>query len=117
MKFLSAVILTALLAFAAGLYGMLPWWTFSITSLIVAVTIHQKAGRAFLAGFTGLFLLWSILALLKDSANEHLLATKVAQILPLGGSYIVLILLTGVIGGLVSGLAALTGSYLRQTNK
>jgi hypothetical protein len=117
MKFLSAVILTALLAFATGLYGLMPWWSFAITSLIVAMAIHQKAGRAFLSGFLGLFLLWTVLAFLKDSANEHLLSTKVAQILPLGGSYIVLILVTGVIGGLVSGLAALTGSYLRQTRK
>lgn len=117
MKFLSAVILTALLAFATGLYGVMPWWSFAITSLIVAIAVHQKAGKAFLSGFIGLFLLWFILAFLKDSANEHLLATKVAQILPLGGSYIVLILVTGIIGGLVSGLAALTGSYIRQTGK
>ena len=114
MKFLSAVILTALLAFATGLYGVMPWCSFAITSLIVAMAVHQKAGKAFLSGFVGLFLLWSILAFLKDSANEHLLATKVAKILPLGGSYIVLIVVTGVIGGLVAGLAALTGSYLRQ---
>lgn len=117
MKFLSAIILTALLAFATGLYGVIPWWSFAITSLIVAMAVHQKAGKAFLSGFVGLFLLWSVLAFLKDNANEHLLATKVAQILPLGGSYIVLILITGIIGGLVSGLAALTGSYIRQTGK
>jgi len=117
MKFLTALLLTALLAFATGLYGVLPWWSFAITSLIVAMAIHQKPGKSFLAGFTGLFLLWSILAFLIDNANEHLLATKVATILPLGGSYWVLILLTGIIGGLVAGLAALTGSYLRQTPK
>lgn len=117
MKFLSAIILTALLAFATGLYGVIPCGSFAITSLIVAMAVHQKAGKAFLSGFVGLFLLWSVLAFLKDNANEHLLATKVAQILPLGGSYIVLILVTGIIGGLVSGLAALTGSYIRQTGK
>lgn len=117
MKFLSAIILTALLAFATGLYGILPWWSFAITSFIIAIAIHQKAGKAFIAGFAGLFLLWSILAILIDSANDHILATKVANILPLGGSYWVLILLTAIIGGLVSGLAALTGSYLRQTTK
>lgn len=115
MKFLSALLLTALLAFAAGLYGVLPWWSFAITSCVVAIAVHQKAGKAFLAGFAGLFLLWSILALIIDNANEHILATKVAKILPLGGSYLVLIVLTGIIGGLVSGLAALTGSYLRQS--
>jgi len=38
----------------------------------------------------------------------------VATILPLGGSSFVLILLTAFIGGLVAGLSALTGSYLRK---
>lgn len=117
MKFLSAFILTALLAFACGLYGEIPWWSFAITSLLVAVAIHQKAGKAFLAGFGSVFLLWAILAFMQDSANNHILASKVARILPLGGSYWVLISLTGLIGGLVSGLAALTGSFLRATPK
>ena len=114
MKFLSALLLTALLAFAVGLYGILPWWSFAVTSFTVAAAIDQKAGKAFLAGFTGLFLLWGTMAFLIDSANEHLLAKKVAEILPLGGSYTALILITGVIGGLVSGFSALAGSYLRQ---
>lgn len=113
----SALILTALLAFATGLYGVLPWWSFAITSFIVAVTVHQKVNKAFLAGFTGLFLLWTVMAVMIDNANNHILATKVANVLPLGGSYWLLILLTGFIGGLVSGLAALTGSYLRQSPK
>lgn len=115
MKILSAIFITAFLAFVAGLYTSFPWWSFAVTSLIVSVAIHQKPGKAFLSGFLGLFLLWAGLALLKDAANEHILSTKVAQILPLGGSYLVLILITGVIGGLVSGLAALSGSYFRRS--
>ena len=115
MKIVSAIVITAFLAYVAGLYTSLPWWGFAVTSLIVSVAIHQKPGKAFLSGFLGLFLLWTALALLKDAANEHILSTKVAQILPLGGSYLVLILVTGIIGGLVSGLAALTGSYLRRS--
>lgn len=115
MKILSAIVITAFLAYVAGLYTSLPWWAFAVTSLIVSVAIHQKPGKAFLSGFLGLFLLWAGMALLKDSANEHILSTKVSQILPLGGSYLILILVTGIVGGLVSGLAALTGSYLRRS--
>ncbi|MBS1611617.1 MAG: hypothetical protein JST49_02250, partial [Bacteroidetes bacterium] len=52
-----------------------------------------------------------------SSANEHLLAGKVAELLkPLtGGKMFALFLITGVIGGLVSGLAALTGRLAAQT--
>ncbi|MES2373553.1 MAG: hypothetical protein V4557_13315 [Bacteroidota bacterium] len=115
MKILTAIILTAFLAYVVGVYSTLPWWSFAITSLIIAVAIHQRPGKAFLAGFLGLFLLWAGMAVLKDAANEHVLSTKVAGILPLGGSYLILILVTGVVGGLVSGLAALTGSFLRRS--
>jgi cbb3-type cytochrome oxidase subunit 1 len=115
MKFIVSVILTAFLAFAAGLYGDLPWWLFAITSLIVAIAIPQKPGKAFLSGFLALFLLWVLLAAMKDMPNHHLLSEKVAKVLPLGGSYVALILITGIVGGLVSGLAALTGSYARRS--
>lgn len=115
MKFIVSVILTAFLAFVTGLYGDLPWWLFAVTSLIVGVAVPQKPGKAFLSGFLALFLLWVLLASMKDMANHHLLSVKVAKVLPLGGSYIALILVTGIVGGLVSGLAALTGSYARRS--
>jgi hypothetical protein len=114
MKFITSIILTALLSYAIGLFTSLPWWSFAITSLVVAMAIHQKPFKSFAAAFISLFLLWGILAVMIDSANEHILSKKVAQILPLGGSSVVLIIVTGVVGGLVAGFAALTGSYLRK---
>lgn len=114
MKFITAILLTAFLAFAIGLFTTLPWWSFVFTSFLVAMGVHQKAGFAFLTGFLGLFILWVVLAILKDMPNEHLLSMKVARILPLGGSYWSLILITGLIGGLVSGLSATAGSTARK---
>ena len=60
MKFFTALILTALLAFISGLF--LPWWGICITSLLVAALVHQQAGKAFLAGFLGVFILWAGMA-------------------------------------------------------
>lgn len=111
MKFITVLLLTALLGYAAPLY--FPWWSFAVTSFIIALLIHQKAGKAFLAGFLGLFLLWGIHAFLLDSANDHLLSQKVAVLLPVGGSSTALILITAFIGAVVSGLAALSGSLAR----
>ncbi len=112
MKFFVALLLTALLGYAAPLY--LPWWSFAVTSLIVALVVHQKPWKAFVSGFLGLFFLWAVYAFILDNANDHILSQKVAQILPLGGSYILLILISALIGALVSGFAALTGSYARK---
>lgn len=114
MKITAAIILTAFLAYVTGIYSTLPWWSFAITSFLVALAVHQKPGKSFLSGFLGLFLLWSVLAFMKDSANEHVLSAKVAQLLLKNSSSIAIILLTGIVGGLVSGFAALTGSYLRK---
>ncbi|MBK5272887.1 MAG: hypothetical protein JJE22_17950 [Bacteroidia bacterium] len=115
MKFLVALLLTALIAFVGGLY--LPWWSVAIAALFAAAIVHQKAGKAFIAGFLGVFLLWGILAMWINIKNEGILATKIASVLPLGGSAIILILVTGLIGGLVAGFAALSGSYLRSASK
>ena len=111
MKFLVSILLIALLSFALGLY--LPWWSLALVAFIVAALIHQRAGKAFLSGFLGLFLLWGVLAFIIDANNEHVLSVKVAELLPLGGSSFLLILVTAFIGGLVGGLAAMAGSYVR----
>ncbi len=116
MKFITATILTVLLAFIAGILSFSPWWGFAITSFLVAILVHQKGWKAFLSGFLGLFLLWAGLAWWVDMQNNSLLSSKIAAILPLGGNSVLLILVTGFVGGLVSGLAAITGSYLRVSS-
>ena len=115
MKLLIATILTALLSFIAGIYIPL-WWFFAVVALLVALLIHQRAGKAFLAGFLGLFVLWFMLAFWMDNGNDGVLSVKIASLLPLGGSKWTLIIVTAVIGGLVAGFAALSGSYLRSTS-
>jgi len=114
MKFVVALLLTALLGYLFPLF--LPWWSFAITSFFVAVFIHQRPLIAFLTGFIALLLVWGIYSIIIDNANQHILSTKVAQILPFNGSYTALIITTAIIGGLLSGMAALTGSYLNKRN-
>lgn len=115
MKFFVALILTALLAFIAGLY--LPWWSIAIVAFVVALLIHQKAVKAFFSGFLGLFLLWSVLAKWIDLKNESILSARIAELLGIGTHPFLLVLLTGLAGGLVAGLAAMNGSYLRRSPK
>src|SRR5690349_5656294 len=112
MKFITAILLTALLGYAITLY--FSWWSFAVTSLLVSIIIYQKPGKAFLAGFLALSLLWGTHAAILDSANDSILSQKIAYILPLNGSSMALIWITAIIGGLVSGLAALTGSFARS---
>ena len=116
MKFIVAVLLTALLSFVAGIY-IAWWWVFAVIAFLVSLLIHQKAGKAFLAGFLSLFLLWAGLAYWIDMKNEGILSAKIAALLPLSGSSVLLIIVTGIIGGLVAGFAAMSGSFLRSSKQ
>lgn len=111
MKFLIALILTALLSFAGALF--FPWWVIAVAAFVVAVSIPQKPLRAFLTGFLALFLLWGIQSYIIDAQNQHILSSKVAELLKLN-SYVLMILITALVGGIVSGMASLTGSFLRN---
>src|SRR5215471_16220802 len=101
MKLIASIILTALLSFVAGLY--LPWWGIAIAAFISILIVPLRSGRAFLAGFLGVFLLWAVLAWWVDLKNEHVLSRKIAEIFPLGGSSFAIIIVTAFIGALVGG--------------
>jgi len=115
MKYIVSILLSALLAYAVGIFGNLPWWSFVVTNFIIAFAIPIKPAQSFTAGALGVGSLWAGLAFGIDMSNNHILSTKVAKILPMGGSYLVLIFATFVIGALLGGLASLTGSFLRSS--
>jgi len=113
MKFSVALILTALLSFIAGLY--FPWWSIAIPAFLVALLVQQKAGMAFVSAFSALLLLWSGLAWWINVENENILAARIGELLGIGNNPFLLILITGAVGGLVAGFAAMSGSFLRSS--
>lgn len=115
MKFFISLILTIFLSFAACLY--LPWWSIAITAFIVAVLIPQRSGRAFLTGFVALFLLWGGLSFWLSNNNDHILAHKISLVVFKIDNAWLLLLVTALIGALVAGFAALSGSFLRTHKK
>jgi hypothetical protein len=111
MKIIVAIILTALLSFVAGLY--LPWWSVAIAAFFVALIIPQFPWKGFLSGFLGVFILWAVIAWWIDMKNQGILSSKIAVLFHLGSSHIVMIFVSALIGALIGGFAALSGSYLR----
>ncbi|UPT68246.1 MAG: hypothetical protein M0D57_06250 [Sphingobacteriales bacterium JAD_PAG50586_3] len=112
MKLLIKIILIAVLALLLEMF--MPWWSIALAAFAVELAMGQPKGKAFAAGFLGVFILWFAHAFIIDMQNEHILAGKVANILPMGGSIILLIVVTAFIGGLVGGLAAATGRELKR---
>lgn len=113
MKFFLSVLLTMLSGVGISLWALSPWWGFVPVAFLVAAMIHQAPSKAFAAGFLGMLLAWGGLSWWIDWQNSSLLSKQVAVLFPLQGSSAALILLTGVLGGLLGGVAALAGSYLR----
>ncbi len=111
MKFWISLFATALLSFVAGIY--LPWWSIGIVAFLIALVMPLRPWKNFIAGFLGVFLLWIGLTMWIDQANGGILTARMAIVLPVGGNVIYLHLLTALVGGLVGGLAALSGCYVR----
>jgi len=112
LKYILAILSTALLGFITGLY--LPWWGIAIAALVVSASIPQRPGFSFVSGFLGIFLLWELLAWWIDFKNDSILSQKVAALFNLGHSAVLMIFVTSLVGALVGGLSALTGSYFRR---
>jgi len=110
MKFLMQVALTVLLSYVAEQF--LPWWTISICSAIVAGVLPLNKVTAFWGGFTSISLLWMTVATVIDVRTHSILSTKIAPLLGCPGTTL-LILLTGLVGGMVGGLGALSGQQVR----
>jgi len=95
----------------------LPWWVAALIAFLAALFIGKTSGRSFWSGFGAIFILWVILALLKSIPNDNILAGRVIQLFPLPHNWILLLLITALIGGLVGGLAALSGMLTKKVFK
>jgi len=115
VKFGISLLLTGLLGYAAWLYNdLVPWWAFAIGSLLVGWAVPQKGSITWLGGFFAIALLWLWLISRIDAANNGLLTMKMIQLIPVGDSPYLLITACCMMGGIVSGFAALTGSFIRK---
>jgi hypothetical protein len=112
MKFGVSILLTIIVSFAAGLY--LPFWSVALVAFSVAAFIYQKPGMAWLTGFVSILLFWGLLAWGIDAQNNSILSHRMANLFPLGGSSGLLIVITALVGAIIGGLAALSGSFLRK---
>jgi len=106
MKFLLQTLAT--LAGCLIVQYFLPWWTMAVVALVVGYIFHNGGGVSFAAGFLGAGVLWLAMAYYMDHITQSILTEKVNKLFPLN-----VLVMTSVIGGLVGGFAALTGTLMR----
>lgn len=111
MKFILKIILIAGLSYLVELF--FPWWSVVCCAFIIGAIMPTKGFNDFLAGFLGVGLLWLIFAWIIDVNTNSILTEQVAPILKMNNALVV-VAVTGLLGGLVGGVGALSGSQLRR---
>jgi len=99
----------------AALSSVLPWWIVWFAGLGAGV-LWPKPVRTAGAAFLGAFALWVGMAFWLDQQNQGILSAKISGLFR-GIQPALLILLTGLLGGLLAAAGAWLGALLRQINK
>jgi len=111
-NFLISIFLIIAIGFPLQL--LLPWWSIAMLTIAVGFLIKfDNSLWSFIAGFLAVLLLWSGYAAYLDMSNAHILSQKMGNLfgnISSGG----VIALTGIIGGLVGGFFAMTGTLGRK---
>ena len=107
-----AVLICIALIVLTRLSDALPWWSFVVPVLIFGgvISLLRWQVSGFVAGFLAGFIIWFGVNLFYDSQNDGLMMERVAQLIFV--PKLVMLLIAGLMGGLLSGLALYTGKGL-----
>ena len=97
-------------------HQVFPWWSIVVVAGLVGAFLNSSPGSSFLYGFIGVALLWGITAYRLDAGNEGILSARMEESLGGLGS-MGLLVTTTLLGGLLGGMGALTGSLGRRLFK
>lgn len=90
-----------------------PFWSIAVVAALVGFFFrYENSAASFVAGTAAVTLLWSGYAVFLNSANMGQLAGEIGQLFKVGQGY--LIPITGLIGGLLGGFGAQTGTLARR---
>lgn len=95
----------------------LPWWVIAPIAFGLAARTNENGKKSFWNAFFAIFILWACMALLRSLPNENLLANRVAEMLSLPAAsynWLILVFISGIIGGLVAGVSAFAGFQFRK---
>lgn len=109
-------LLILILTFLAGL--LFPWWALIPVVFLLCCWLSKSLKSAFLISFFAVFILWLILNFYYSSANDHILAKRVAELFGLGNSsisWLWMVLLGPLPGAITAGFAGASGYLTKQT--
>jgi hypothetical protein len=89
------------------------WWSIIPIGLIYGFGFSKNISSPFLMGFISLFVQWTLYAAYLDFRNNGILSERIIKLFPLPHYSLVLILVTGLIGGFLMGFTVLSGNRVR----
>lgn len=111
----SNFLVTIILAYLLSL--VLPWYSVMIAAALTAWFIPLKKVAVVVVPFLAILLFWVVYSFVLSSANDFTLAKRIAVLLPLDGNPYLLILVTGLIGGIAAAVAAIFGKQVSAVTK
>ena len=113
-KYIVFLIITV---FLSGLFTLIgPWWLIIIAPFILGFFFKLNMIQSFFIGSASIITFWGLMFLLSSSSGT-VIYERVAYLLPIYGSKIGLILITLMLGGFLGGLAAMNGTFWRNSMK
>ena len=109
MRLMIQIILTGLCSYFIELW--LPAWAIVICAAVITMCIPTNLVTSFLGGFIAISLLWMCKATIIDVYTHSILSTKIILLLGFQ-SPMMLILLTGLVGGMLGGLGSIIGQQM-----
>lgn len=111
MKFILTLLSIAGLSALAQIY--FPWWVITIVCFLVGGIVGMRGFGSFVTGFLAIGLLWGAYAFYLDMESAGIMSSRMVDVFQGRFDGRMLILITALIGGLVGGMATLTGSLGR----
>lgn len=109
------ITLIALLSLLAQF--VFPWWSLALVAFAVCYWSSSSAGRAFWYGFAGVALVWLVYALIAQLKTDGVFIGRMSELLFKTNTTVLLVPVTAFLGGLVGGLAGVSGYFVRQVTR
>jgi len=90
----------------------LPWWALIVPAVLMGAVLFESGVRALTIGFLSGAAAWGVQVLYIDIANQSVLSGRIADMMGVGSNWVV-ILITMLIGGLLTALPTLLGAQIR----
>lgn len=92
---------------------VLPWWIIVVISFATCGLIGKTGKIALWAPFFAILLLWTSMALYKSMPNNHILASRIAEMFGVQ-SWLLILLLSNLLGAFAAAISGYCGYHFRK---